>query len=190
MVDPKWLEILKASGWQTTFLALGCAVFLWLAALNIIPTDALPWIIPVAWAGLIIFGALGLASIGQSAARTFPVHVWIKRRILLHKAQTKVADYIPFMSDKERQIIGYLLKYRRKMFDCAHDGGYAAPLLARGIVIMAGVRGQVFDMEHMPMAVPDHVWEVLERHADKFPHRPEINGKTEVQPWRVHWMAR
>ncbi len=94
------------------------------------------------------------------------------------------------MSDKERQIIGYLLKYRRKTFDSADDGGYAAPLIARGIVVVAGVGGQRIDLERVPMAVPDHVWEVLEKHADEFPHRPDMNGKTEMQPWRVPWMVR
>jgi hypothetical protein len=157
MMDSRWLEILKASGWHTTFVAFACAIFLRLAAWGIIPTEAVPWIIPCAWSGLLICGALGLASISQSAVRTFPVHLWMQRRMLLRKAQRKVADYIPFMSDKERQIIGYLLHHRVKMFDCADSGCHAAPLIARGLVVVAAARGQIFDMERVPMAVPDHV---------------------------------
>ena len=37
------------------------------------------------------------------------------------------------MTDKERQIIGYLLRYRQKSFTCASDGGYANTLVSRGI---------------------------------------------------------
>jgi hypothetical protein len=176
MLDPKWLEILRARGWQTTFLAFGSAVFLWLAALGVIPTDTLPWIIPIVWLALLLCGSLALASIGQAAAHTFPAHLWVQRRMLLRKAQRKVADDIPFMSDKERQIIGYLLHHRLKMFDCADDGGHAAALIARGMVVAAAARGQIFDMERVPMAVPDHVWAVLKKHADQFPSSPG-NGR-------------
>ncbi|MFZ0852614.1 MAG: hypothetical protein WAO08_25845 [Hyphomicrobiaceae bacterium] len=190
MADPRWLEILKASGWQTTFAALGCAIFLLLAERGVIPAQSLPSVIPIMWCAFLLSSALALASIAQSAARAFPVDLWVRRWFLRRKAKREVADYIPFMSDKERQIIGYLLKYRRKTFDSADDGGYAAPLIARGIVVVAGVGGQRIDLERVPMAVPDHVWEVLEKHADEFPHRPDMNGKTEMQPWRVPWMVR
>jgi hypothetical protein len=188
--DPRWLEILKASGWQTSFLAIGCAAFLLLARLGVIATEPWPWIVPAVAFAFIICTALALASVAQAIVRTFPVHIWALRWLAIRKAQKEVADYIPFMSGKERQIIGYLLKKRRKSFDAAHDGGYAAPLVARGIVVFIGKHGQAVDLERVPMAVPDHVWEVLEKHQDHFPHRPEMNGDVEMQPWRVPWMVR
>ncbi len=33
--DPRWLEILKASGWQTAFLSVACWVFLALPKLGL-----------------------------------------------------------------------------------------------------------------------------------------------------------
>jgi hypothetical protein len=188
--DPKWLEILKASGWQTTFLAVGCAAFLALAHWGAIPTDALPLIIPAMWAGLIVCASLATASIGQAAAKTFPVHTWVRQWRRKREVQKAVGKYIPFMSPKDRQIIGHLLHHRQKTFLCASDGGHATALIARGIVNVAARPGQMLDLEDVPHTIPDYIWEVLEQHRDQFPHRPEMDGRVEVDPWRVHWMAR
>lgn len=189
-IDPKWLEILKASGWQTSLLAIGCAIFLALARWDIIPTDALPIAIPAMWLGLIISGSLALATILQSGVEALPVHKWVQGWLRDRSAQRAVADYIPFMTTKDRQIIGHLLHHRNKTFLCASDGGHASTLIARGIVILAARPGQVVDLEDVPFTVPDHIWEVLERHRDEFPHKPTMNGAVEVQPWRVGWMER
>jgi hypothetical protein len=106
-LDPKWLDILKASGWQTTFLAIGCAVFLVLARWRVIPTDALPLIIPAMWFGLIVCAFLAAASIGQATLKTFPVHTWVRQWHRKGKIQEGVAMYIPFMTPKDPQIIGH-----------------------------------------------------------------------------------
>ena len=53
--------------------------------------------------------------------------------------------------------------------------------------------GQRFDVDKVPMAVPDHVWRVLEEQPDQFPYKPEYSEdrhKVEMQPWRMDWMAR
>jgi hypothetical protein len=188
--DPRWLEILKASGWQTTFLAIGFAAFLALAHRGVISTDALPLIIPATWLGLFACASLAIASIGQAAVKTVPVHTWVRQWHGKRQAQKAVAAYIPFMSPKDRQIIGYLLQHRQKTFSCASDGGYAAALIARGIIRMAARPGQMVDLEDVPHLIPDYIWEVLEQHRDQFPHRPEMDGRVEVEPWREGWMAR
>jgi hypothetical protein len=188
--DPKWLEILKASGWQTTFLAVGCAVFLVLVKLDIIVVEPWPWIVPAVALALIVCTALALASIAQASIETVPVHKWVERWLAKRKARRRIAGYIPFMNDQERQIIGYLLKHRQKSFTCASDGGRAATLISRGIIVVAARQGQMVDMEDVPMVVPDHAWEVLEQHRDQFPHRPEMNGDVEMYPWREHWGVR
>jgi hypothetical protein len=188
--DPKWLEILKASGWQTTFLAIGCAVFLVLAYWRVIPTDALPLIIPAMWGGLIVCASLAVASIGQVTLKTFPVHDWVRQWHRKRQVQEAVAKYIPFMTPKDRQIIGHLLHHRQKTFLCASDGGHASALISRGIITVAARPGQMVDLEDVPHTIPDYIWEVLEEHRDEFPHTPEVDGGVQVNPWRVHWMAR
>jgi hypothetical protein len=51
----------------------------------------------------------------------------------------------------------------------ASDGGYAAPLLSRKIVVLALTPGQHFTHEQAPTAVPDRIWdEVLIEHKDQF----------------------
>jgi len=90
------------------------------------------------------------------------------------------------MTETERQILGYLLHRNQKTFDCASDGGHASTLIARRIFEQALIPGHHYDLEHLPMIIPDQVWDVLIKHKDSFPSVSEKNG----HPWRVHWMAR
>jgi hypothetical protein len=100
----------------------------------------------------------------------------------------KVEEYIPFMTPKDKQIIGHLLHHNQRMFEAELDGGHARLLLSRGIVRIAVQPGQMVDHFDVPFEVPMHIWEVLVRHKDKFlPYRPEKGGG---HPWRVHWIER
>jgi len=64
-------------------------------------------------------------------------------------------------------------------------------LISRGILVPALKGGQVFSTEDMPVAVPDHVWDVLLAHKDQFPYTPERGERgVETHPWRVPWMLR
>ena len=106
------------------------------------------------------------------------------------RAQRVVAEYIPYMTPKERDIIAYLLAHNQKMFTNTPDGGYANTLISKGIVVCALRRGQTSTYFEMPFEVPDHVWSVLAEHRAEFPYTsPEPSG-TAPHPWRVHWMAR
>jgi hypothetical protein len=99
----------------------------------------------------------------------------------------KIEEYIPFMTPKDKQIIGYLLHHNQRMFECEPDGGHARLLLSRGIVRIAAQPGQECDHFNVPFEVPSQIWQVLVKHKDKFPYRPERDGG---HPWRVHWMER
>jgi len=46
-VDPKWLEILKASEWQTTALAIACGLLVALVKFKVIPTTDSPLLGPL-----------------------------------------------------------------------------------------------------------------------------------------------
>ena len=94
------------------------------------------------------------------------------------------------MTTKEREIIAYLLAKNQKTFTAASDGGHARTLLSRGIVIILARDGQLLDPENVPMTIPDHLWDVLQKHKDEFPYKPPDGGETEGAPWRVHWMER
>ncbi|MDX2074361.1 MAG: hypothetical protein SFX19_08380 [Alphaproteobacteria bacterium] len=92
------------------------------------------------------------------------------------------------MTEEERKIIAYLLAKNQKTFTAAADGGYAATLLSRGIVIVLAQHGQQLNMEDVPMTIPDPLWDVLVQHKDKFPYNPD--DESEAYPWRVSWMLR
>jgi hypothetical protein len=64
--DPRWLEILKASGWQTVALALAAGLFLWAARTGWIPPLE-PWMVQTAAVVMIACGLLALASFASNA---------------------------------------------------------------------------------------------------------------------------
>jgi Super-infection exclusion protein B len=188
--DPRWLEILKASGWQTAAVAAASGLFLIAMNLGWLPTVE-PWMVLLAAAGLLLFGCLAVASFLSALFQFLPIHQWIVHWITIHRQRRAARDYIQHMTSKERQIIAYLLAKNQKMFTCASDGGYANTLLSRGILVRALRPGQVFNVEEMPVAVPDHIWDVLLAHKDQFPYSPERGERGgEVNPWRVPWMLR
>jgi hypothetical protein len=176
--DPKWLEILKASGWQTAALAVAFGLTLWLSASGgMPPLDA--WAVQVLTLALTICALLTVASLASEVIKLFPIHVWLARELVRRREQRAVREYIPHMTPKEREIVGYLLSKNQKTFTCNQDGGYAATLISRGLIVRALRGGQVFDAFAMPAMVPDHVWQVLKENEDQFPS-PSKDGKA---PW-------
>ena len=188
-VDPKWLEILKASEWQTTALAIACGLLVALVKFKVIPTTDSPLWTALPAIGTVIFGCLALAAIGSALTKVFKPAVIFDQWRLKRRKEKAVREYIPYMSDKEREIIGYLLYRKQKMFQTNQDGGYAAPLISKGIIQYSGVPGQAIDQIRVPFEVPDHVWRILEKNREAFPYDPPPNGEVESHPWAIHWMA-
>jgi hypothetical protein len=186
----KGFDLLKASGWQTSMLVVASGLFLLLIGIGIVP-DVDPWVKVVAWALLLISGALAMASLGptiQGAIRSATEPR--RKQRLAQAAEQRFKDYVPHLSIQEREILGYLRAKNKKMLLAADDGGHAATLLARGVIEYAGVRGQTVDLDNVPMAVPDHVWNVLVEWPDEFPYVPKFRPQdrdVEVEPWRVPW---
>jgi hypothetical protein len=146
-----------------------------------------PWMIHLVAFGLLLFGFLALASFFSALFRIAPVHRWAVTWWNLRRQQQAAEDYIQYMTDREKEIIAFLLAKNQKMFDAEIDGGYAAPLLSRGIVRIIMVQGQHADHDRVPMAIPDHIWDVLVRNRDKFRYAPPPQGKVEPYPWRIPW---
>jgi Super-infection exclusion protein B len=188
--DPRWLEVLKAGGWQTAAVAAACGLFLMAVHLQWLPPLE-PWMVLIAAAGLLLFGCLAVASFLSAYFKFFPVHEWLSHWVAIHRGKRAARDYIQYMTPKERQIIAYLLAKNQKMFTCASDGGYAATLISRGLLVPALRRGQAYTVEDMPIAVPEHIWGVFLVHKDQFPYTPERGERgVETHPWRVPWMLR
>lgn len=116
----------------------------------------------LSWGGY-IFIATGVIGVLEWTVKK--VDQYLKRRNYLKT----IENYIPHMTDKEREIIAYLLNKNQKTFTCAVDGGYANTLMSRGIV------------------VPDEVWDILVKHKNQFPYKPTDD---KPHPWRIPWMAR
>jgi hypothetical protein len=64
--DPRWLEILKASGWQTAAIAIACGALLWANHEGWLPFDLL--MVQLAAAAMVICGSLALASFASKSA--------------------------------------------------------------------------------------------------------------------------
>jgi hypothetical protein len=158
------------------------------ASRQIIPS-AEAWEIRAAAFGFLLFGSPWLANVVAALLQFFPPAPWLARWIAIRREQAHLRAYIPNMTDKEREIVGYLLEKNQKLFIAAQDGGYAMPLVSQRIVRIALQPGQTYDFEHTPMVIPDHLWEVLVAHKDRFPSSL-TRGDHEPHPWRIPWMAR
>jgi hypothetical protein len=188
--DPKWLEILKASGWQTAALAAAFGVTLLMIRVGWIASPD-PWFMAFCALSFLICLFLALASIGHGVADFFQPRVRLARWVRERRQKKVVREYIAFMTDHEKAILAYLLHWNQKTFTAASDGGYAATLISRGIVVRALVPGQMFSGEDMPLTIPDHIWDVLMEQKAQFPYKPNPRRDgAEAHPWRVHWMAR
>lgn len=184
------LEYLKSSGWQAASIAVAGAIFIYLSSRGVLP-ELGPSLLLAAWVVVFLSIALTVAAVGPSVeAKVKAQFASLAMRKHVKELEKEFRDHVPYLSAKERQILGYLLHHRIKTFTADHNGGYAATLIARGYIRYAGVRGQSFDMDNCPMLVPEYVWKVLEEDPSKFPYTPDMSHGQEVHPWRIHWMAR
>ena len=187
-MDSKWLEILKASGWQTLALTIAFGLFIYLVNKGVIPTNNDPLWIALPTLGFLICGFLALARIGSAIDPATHIRIWRHKK----RTRDKLKKFIPFMTEKDKEIIGYLLRHNQKVFTYDDTGGYAGSLISKGFirVVTSPYYNQAFDNFGVTFEIPDHLWEVLETHRDKFPYSPSPNNETEPYPWAIPWMAR
>src|SRR6266403_1174839 len=159
--DPKWLEILKASSWQTAALTAASATILYLNAKKRLPVALDSWVIQTAEVSVLVFGFLTVFSVGPHVAKMWKgLWSWFTHRWAIRRAKHQVEKEIASMSPKEREIIGYLLAKNEKMFTYTSEGGNANTLISKRIVVSALVPGQPVTEYGWPFKVPDHVWDV------------------------------
>ena len=181
--DPKWLEILKASGWQTASLAVAFFMFWKLVRTGAIPSSHSPLWEALPALGFLICGMLTLFGMVDALIKAINprsrIALWQRRR----SEQKLTENYIPHMTESDKKIIGYLLHNNQKTFQAGMTGGFAAPLISKGIIQKDLQHGQIFDISEMPFFVPDHIWAVLERNRESFPYTPP-ERTTEPPPWQ------
>src|SRR4051794_7021342 len=107
-LDPKWLEILKASGWQTAAIAVACGLFLAMDHWGWLPPPD-PWMTLLAAFVCLLCGFLAAASFISNALKFFAVRKWIVRYFNNRLEKKAALQYISHMTKKEKEIIGYLL---------------------------------------------------------------------------------
>lgn len=191
-IDAKWLDILKASGWQTAAIAAAGAVLLYANAKRLLPVPLERWMIQTAVATTIVCVCLTISSIVSATMRATQrqrARLW-SGLVEQRRLRREVAAYIPSMTPREREIIAYLLAHNQRIFTNTPDGGHANTLISRGIVVPALRPGQTFTYYEMPFEVPGYIWSVLAEHRAEFPYTPPAPGETAPHPWRVHWMSR
>jgi len=166
-----------------------CGGLLYLSITDLIP--GMENLVPLLWIATFIAAALAVAAflsdLEQRVRRWGAV--WERHRARKNAAR-EFRSYLPFLSDKERQILGYIREKKLKTFEAAMDGGYANGLLARRFIVQIAAPGQVFNEQSATMAVPDFVWAILQEQPDHFPYKPEYSGgrdSVETQPWRKPW---
>ena len=191
----KYVDLLKASGWQTGTIALAAGMFLYLSQAGVLPPME-PWMLLIGWVVVFLFGALSAASLATACQRGVQAvwGLWKGRQERL-AWEAKIIGDIPTMTDHERRILGYLRHHRLRTFDTDLDGGYANTLFAKGYLLhVAGTKA--IDRRRVPTFVADDVWRIINERPQDFPHVEQwsqpgaSSSRVEVEPWRIPWNLR
>lgn len=183
----EWLKnLIKTGGRKAFAIAMACGILLWIDHKEILALSP-------NYKNLIVI--LGITS-GSVAVTSFVaaiaelVRPIIGNEIWKLRARKKVQKYLPRLTEKEKEIIAYLLAKNQTMFTCDSDGEEARTLIASGFVVCALRPGQVFIEGEVPHAIPEYVWTVLIKNKDLFPYQPANDDDIEAYPWRTPWMVK
>lgn len=183
----EWLKnLIKAGGQKAFAIAIACGILIWidykeifLLSQNIKETT-------------VILGvtSASVAIINLVAAIVKLVRPIIFNEIWKFRQRRKVQNYLLRLTEKEKEIIAYLLAKNQTMFTCDSDGEEARTLITSGFVVCALRPGQVFIEGEVPHAIPEYVWTVLVKNKDLFPYQPANDDDIETYPWRTSWMVK
>lgn len=189
-MDSGWIKALELPAKITGGL-FAASVLIWIvdgsSTLNL--DDIGSWMRPLVVVLMILTGCLFVSSIIPQLWQSTESYRFKRRITAQHEVRVRrFKEDIPYLTEKEKKILGYLRHHKQKRFTGASDAGHATTLLSKGYIRFIGVRGQIVDAMDMPFEVAEHVWEVIEAQPDDFPHVPEFSdrssGRVEMQPWR------
>ncbi len=183
----EWLKNLVKAGGQKAFaIALACGILLWIDRSGVfalssgVKETTIILGVTSACVAITSFGSV----IGKWLSPMIHAEIWKFR------ARKKVQKYLPRLTEKEKEIIAYLLAKNQTMFTCDSDGEEARTLIASGFVVCALRPGQVFMEGEVPYAIPEYVWDILVKNKDLFPYQPANDDDIEAYPWRTSWMVK
>jgi hypothetical protein len=122
--DPRWLEILKASGWQTFAIALASALFFVGIHVGLLPKPP-DWVTLFVGFAFLLCAALALTGLVSSLFQFLNVRGYVVELVQRRGERKALAAYIPHMTAIEREILGYLLARNQKTLVGDQDGGKA-----------------------------------------------------------------
>ena len=129
----------------------------------------------------------GLASLHPLTLIATTISGSIREFLSMRRDERRLLSEIPNFSDKEKEIISYLLHHNQRIFTHEITGGYASTLIARGFIRTLAQTGQPVRGHQVPFTIPAHFWSVLQQHREQFPYTPRSSGAT--LPWAVPWQA-
>lgn len=178
----EWLKnLLRVNGQAAFAIALACGILLWIDHKGIFTlSSGIKETIVI----LGVFSAcVAVTNLGSTISKW--LHPIIHGEIQKFRARRKIQEYLPRLTEKEREIIAYLLAKNRTMFTCSSDGEEARTLIASGFVVCALRPGQVFEEGEVPYSVPEYVWAVLLKNKCLFSYQQKNKDDIESYPWRT-----
>jgi hypothetical protein len=183
----EWLKNLVRAGGQKAFaIALACGILLWIDRSEVFTlSSGIKETIVVLG---VTSGCVALTSLGSAIGKwLYPI---VKAEVWKFRARGRAQKYLPRLTEKEKEIIAYLLAKNQTLFTCDSDGEEARTLIASGFIVCALRPGQVFVEGEVPYAIPEYVWAILVKNKDLFPYQPANDDDVETYPWRTSWMAK
>lgn len=178
---PEWSWIssaLKLDAWRSAALAVAGALVLYLHQLGKLPFEVTGWLLTVVGLGTIAFGCVAAFSLVRSLFSCAALGVrYARARWSYRQARKETLSYLDTLSPREGAILGRLLALNERSFVGAIDGGLAAPLLAKRLIVMPS---QMVTISDCTFVVPAFVWKELKRRAAEFPDSHTGSGN----PWR------
>jgi hypothetical protein len=169
----------------TIGFACAAAILLYLHETNRVTVSTAVFV-----SALVVFllcGCLAVTSLVAAAwSATKGLREGVARSFSTRREKRRIESELSFLAPGERTILSHLLANNQRVFEVLPDGEEAATLITKGLVVYPKRRPLAFHRD-IVVEIPPHVWEVLVRHKNEFPHQ---NQESVADPWRTHWMAR
>ncbi|MBL9047479.1 MAG: super-infection exclusion protein B [Tabrizicola sp.] len=187
-VDPRWLEILKASGWQLFAVCVSLSFFWMLLRSEYLPPLDSPWVVYGLPLAILVSGSLSLVSLLEFIARKISrliserKQASQKREDYLKRSQ-RFRNYLPHLTETELRILRYLFQQNQKTFVADVTGDLASTLYNQGFVNLVALPGQQISVMSSTFCVPDFVWEIMIENKKMF-EKPKVElGYRNKRPW-------